>query len=527
MHRPTFVKEYAAFWQDPSKVEVEWLALLFIIMALGIFFSTWAAPHELQADSTTPALDRFKQYRSAAGWALVVGKYTFPGPRTLQPFLLYVESEFLLNRAAQTSCWLLSGVCLRIMLKMGLHREPSKLANISPFAGEMRRRMWNLAVQLDLIVSFHMGLPSMVDGIESDCSPPRNLVDEDFGEDSPELPPGRPLTEYTHMSYPVFKSIICRCFGQVARLSHSLTLPTYSEVMRTDSLLQERWNEIPAFMKPRPLEDCVIDPPMQVIQRFGIASLYQKSRCVLHRRYLVEVVPKKEHDSSRRTCLQAALSLLDYQNTIYLSTQPGGMLSQNGWFVTGLAMHDFLLAAMIVYVVVQNDSYSKVGGNYDWTIQDTPLPDKDKLVDLLRRSYEIWLDVSLANDDCKKAAIILEVMLRKIQTREDGRESTGLETEAHTNGCLGVDNAVAAPMLDLAIGGECALGLVRLVCSGTDVSAVQAPLPGLGFTQPTEPQIALLRHDLVPNAAAPTGFDSWIPMTSAALDWVSMFRSPA
>ncbi len=80
-------------------------------------------------------------------------------------------------------------------------------------------------------------------------------------------------------------------------------------------------------MKPRPLGDCITDPSIQVVQRFGLGSLFQKSRCVLHRRYLVEAVPRREHEYSRRTCTQAALDLLDYQNTIYLATQPGGVLA--------------------------------------------------------------------------------------------------------------------------------------------------------------------------------------------------------
>jgi len=229
VHRPTFVKQYNEFWTNPSKVDIEWLALLFMVMALGIFFSSWAAPHELQSDSTVPPMERFKHYRAAAGWALVAGGYSNPGPRTPQPLLLYVEAEFLANRASQTNCWLLSGLLIRIMLKMGLHRDPSRLAAISPFDGEMRRRMWNLAIQIDMIVSFHMGQPSMIHGIESDCNLPRNIIDEDFNEASAELPPGRPITEYTHMSYPIFKSIICRVFGQVARLAHALTVPPYSE----------------------------------------------------------------------------------------------------------------------------------------------------------------------------------------------------------------------------------------------------------------------------------------------------------
>lgn len=423
VHKPTFVKRYTAFWSSPTTTaDMDWLALLFMVLSIGIFFSSFSAPHELANDATPlTTTQRFRQYRAAAGQALTnsnrsSGGYSSPATSTCAPFLLYVESEFLINRTSHMNCYLLVGVCIRIMLKMGLHRDPAKLpgAQISPYDGEMRRRIWNLAIQIDLMVSFHLGLPSMIHGIESDTSPPRNLLDEDFDEDTIVMPPERSVADYTHMTYPIFKASICHVFGKVARMAHALTVPTYSEVMAVDALLEERWAAIPSFMKVRTLDTCITDPPFQVIQRFGIAALYQKARCVLHRQFLVENEPKPEHDHSRRTCLLAALSLLEYQSSLFEATKPGGMLAGNGWFVSSLAIHDFLLAATIVYLVIQNEHYVEPGGNFDFTKNDTPLPNKQQLLEALRRSHWIWVEMTAENLEVKKAPAVLEVMLRHI-----------------------------------------------------------------------------------------------------------------
>lgn len=419
IHRPTFVKQYAEFWQDQSALPLDWIALLFNILALGTFFSTFTAPHELENDSDIPPMQRFSQYRTAAGWALISAKYTHPGPMTLQPMLLYIESEFLVNRASQMNCYLLSAVGLRLMMKMGLHRDPSKLPNISPFDGEMRRRMWNLLAQIDLIVSFHLGLPSMIHGIESDTGLPRNLINEDLTPNMAELPPSRPDSEYTELTYPIWKSTVCRVFGLVARQAHSLSLPKYADVMKLDNLLEEKWAQVPAFMKVKPLEDSITDPPQLVNQRFGLAALYQKSRCVLHRRYLIEATPRKEHEYSRKTCLDAALSLLEYQNTIYQATLPGGLLRQNGWFITSLAIHDFLLAAMVIYLVIQTGRTAEESTEFDPMNHGDRLPSRDELVYLLRRSHRIWTAVSGGATVAKKAVDILATMLGKIPRRGD------------------------------------------------------------------------------------------------------------
>jgi hypothetical protein len=423
IHRPTFVKQYADFWQDRSRTPVDWIALLFNVLALGTFFSTYTAPHELESDSDVPPMQRFRQYRTAAGWALISAKYTHPGPMTLQPVLLYIEAEFLVNRISQMNCYLLSAVGFRLMMKMGLHRDPSKLPNISPFDGEMRRRMWNLLVQIDLIVSFHLGLPSMIHGIESDTTLPRNLINEDLTPDMTELPPSRPDSEYTELTYPIWKSTMCRVFGLVAKQAHSLSLPTYADVMSLDNLLEEKWRQVPSFMKVRPLEDSITDPPQQVNQRFGLASLYQKSRCVLHRRYLIEAIPRQEHEYSRKTCLDAALSLLEYQNTIHQATLPGGLLRQNGWFITSLVIHDFLLAAMIIYVVIQTGRDAEAIPELDATSPETPPPNRHELINLLRRSHRIWGVVSGDPAVAKKARDILDTMLSKVT--DLGEQSNG------------------------------------------------------------------------------------------------------
>ncbi|CAK7233060.1 hypothetical protein SBRCBS47491_008479 [Sporothrix bragantina] len=678
VHRPSFSRHYKSFWQDPANADVEFMAVLFIIMALGVHFSTYSAPHELELDGTNmSAAERYRLYRAAASAALALTRFSNPNLYTIRALLMFSESEFLVNRATQTNCFLLLAVCIRLMLKMGLHRDPSRLPTISAFEGEIRRRLWNLAIQIDLIVSFYMGLPSMIHGIPSDTSLAHNLLDEDFDEDSPSLPTPRPDSEYTVMSYPIFKSTICRIFGQVARLAHTLTPPKYAEVLRTDRLLEDKWRNIPAFMKVRPLGDCVADPPMQVVQRFGLASLYQKSRCVLHRPYLVEAVPLPEHAYSRRTCLQSALTLLAYHEAIHEATQPGGLLYHIGWFITGLGMHDFLLAAMIVYLVVQNDnlfeselvtngnscssstattgSDSNKAGVSGFHMDTGPAPtpstgptsvgpdiptvsssssgasgtsgpttsssgtgigtglgdgaapstagsgitvslpvSRSMLIDLLRRSYHIWADVSEKNNDTIKAADLLSVMLRKIYAREirengsppnweppvdhrqeadeqapqtqqqqqppspgspgyisrpndsvfaggygHGNRNSNADINSNSNGSSNINSVSGGGggIQPSMIGGIPPLSESTLRSLGVQETTMSGHLPvttasstvGNPLTDNLNAPMGFSRRDLVPpsqlpagatnNLAAPSRYDSWIPLSLDALDW--------
>ncbi|KAL7936744.1 fungal-specific transcription factor domain-containing protein [Trichoderma chlorosporum] len=414
IHRPTFSRAYVQFWQNPSEASLHWVALLFMVLTLGVFFNNFSAPDEVEGDSPISVKDRIKQYRSCAGWALIWGKYSQPTSMTIPAFILYVEADFILNRAAQMNCYLLSGVCVRLMLKMGFHRDPSHLANISAFEGEMRRRQWNMAAQIDLLVSFHMGLPSMLSGIETDTELPRNLEDDDFDEKCKELPQPRPENVYTFMTYAIHKSRLLRVFGKIAQQAHSLTPPSYSDVLKLDNLLTETWSSIPSFMYVKPLEECVGEEPHQIIQRYGIASLYHKCRCVLHRRYLAEADPKPEHDYSRNQCLDAATTLLDFQYASWVGCQPGNVLGRSGWFMSSLAVHDFMLAAMILFLVIQNDNYSEDGTGFGTAGRQREAPTKEQMMGMIRRSHDISCQVFNKLTDLRKTADTLAVMLAKL-----------------------------------------------------------------------------------------------------------------
>ena len=218
-------------------------------------------------------------------------------------------------------------------------------------------------------------------------------------------------------------------FGFVARHVHAVSVPPYSEVMRVDGILLETWKHVPEFMKVRPLEESVTDPPMQVIQRFGLATLWLKGRCVLHRRYLSEVPPRREHAYSRRACLDAALVLLEHQQTLHQACKPGALLYTKNWFISSLTINDFLLSGMVVALVLQSEHYNPDdSGRCEWMSPETttegpgagaeppppPLPTKDELLRVLQNSCRVWTTMAQTVPDAKKAEDVVRTLLGRI-----------------------------------------------------------------------------------------------------------------
>ncbi|KAF3399617.1 hypothetical protein DPV78_007033 [Talaromyces pinophilus] len=227
------------------------------------------------------------------------------------------------------SCYLVVGVAVRLSLRMGLHRDPDKVeGNITPYQGEIRRRIWHLLVQMDLLVSFENRFPLMVQGLQSDTRVPLNLQDHDFDENSTELPSPRPETEITGKSYTFAKGRIARVFQKILEQANLLTLPNYAEVTALDQELQQAFSAVPYFLHIVPMDLCIIVPVELIIRRLSLAVLIHKSRCILHCKYITKVKQNTEFSYSKKAAMEASRELLQIQFDVHNATQPGGFCAK-------------------------------------------------------------------------------------------------------------------------------------------------------------------------------------------------------
>ncbi|TAQ91316.1 hypothetical protein B7494_g299 [Chlorociboria aeruginascens] len=408
-HGPTFQKEYQGFLVSPDNTPTAWLALLYAIMVIATFSALSAGDQNL--DDRGSPMEMIQSYRQCCVQALIISHYTKPGPYTLEALMIYLEGDFLLSSAEEIHCYLLAGMVIRLALRMGLHRDSTKFGGqISPFHAEMRRRAWHHLVQIDMLGSFHIGLPSMTHPIDSDTLNPRNLMNEDLDENMAALPPSRPETELTPISYMICKSRLCVVASKIAALANLLSLPVYAEVLRLDSLLIEAHNKVPPFFQLPSSGISVTDPPERIVKRISIELLFQKSRCMLHRKYLAKEKEDLEYTFSKEAGLDAALKLLRVQCIAHEASLPGGILGRDRWFLSSLSIHDFLLAAMIVYLsIIQG-----IGGKGGHATENSLTPGQQRAVAALEESHRIWIRSGSSRVEAKRAAVVLEIMLKKV-----------------------------------------------------------------------------------------------------------------
>jgi hypothetical protein len=277
--------------------------------------------------------------------------------------------------------------------------------------------MWLGIVQCDILMSFQVGLPTMIPDGKCDTSFPRNLREEDFDEDSTELPPSRPMTEATNTSYYIAKAPLIEVFGRIA--SHTQNINPSADVAILDAELHAAREGVPQYYKVRSMEESITEPEHMIMRRFAVDQLFQTGLCVLHRKQLVLARSNPQFGYSRRVCIDAAMTLLEYQAIKHHETMPAGRLPTVKWMVSSITRNDYLLAAMLLCLdlqtAVKEQPTSQISNDVSLWGRDR----QDEMLQALEISYHIWKESSEGSKEAFRASQALAVMLGKVRPGRD------------------------------------------------------------------------------------------------------------
>jgi hypothetical protein len=367
----------------------------------------------------------------------------------------------------------------------------------------MRRRTFFTVQTFELLMSFQAGLPAIIHEQVCDTEPPSNLFDDDFDESSASIPPSRPPTDPTPMLYYCHKGRIAQTFRKIARQALSPRLPVYSDVLQLDAELRQTRSEMPPSLVWRPLSSSITDETYAIMHRLNLEVMYQKSMMILHRRYLSYDRLNSTYQYSRDAGLAASLQLLRHQAEVEQATRPGGLLHNGQWSASSIALHDFLLAAMITCLdLYESHRESKS------TMLPAELEAQRKKYDALQTSRQIWQSRRTTSPDAKRASNVLAVMLSKIPRPDDATERT-------ENGDVRSSNEVSRPLTHTHADGN-----TQRTASNPGVATESANCEGSGISSGSD----LLEPPDLPSQ----DFLDQVFADSDMLDWVSCgFLVPA
>ena len=387
IHASSFWRLYQDFWRDPQRVSPLWTSIFFSICHIAKNTLT------LGKENIYSTFD--DKYSIASAHCLAHGEYFRPKRFSVESLLLFVQAKCLTNLAMSPDSGLLCGLLIRLATTMGYHRDPD-MFQLSAFDGEMRRRTWSLCMQMDLLISFQLGLPSNIQFPTWDTRPPRNLQDSDFDEDTIELPPERPVSDCTDILFYIAKHRLMTVFEKILR--HNLsTMNKSSDAGELDTEITAIYSKLPEILRPRPMADSVVDSPSLIVTRLCVFFVYQKCLCVLHRPYVT-----LGRAYSIQICFDAASNIVRYFIDMYKEFLPGGQLETERWFMSNITWHDYLLAvtALCLVICARSQTMAALDLQSIETLQ------------LLRRARDVCMEHSSKSKDSEKVQKVVNATLQ-------------------------------------------------------------------------------------------------------------------
>lgn len=386
--------------------------------------------------------DLARVYRGKITQCLHLGKYTQGTPYSMEALLLYLHIELFRGDDTRIEPWMMLGVVVRLAYRMGYHRDPSHFPNISPFDGEMRRRLWSMLVRLDIQTSAQMGLPRMTGEDQGDTADPRNLLDEDLHRDMQELPLPRPEAVQTEIQYSLSENKLLSIRGRINDWTEALTnqrinlAPAEANVSRLDQQLDATYATLPEPLRMRSMAKSLVDNAETILRRMVLFLHMQEAKCLLHFRFSTLISSHfndgESHDrhvSVQSKYVEAALQILQCQSTLYEEMQLSGRLYKDRWKISTLLSARCFMATAILCSEMDFSSNNPARNasaqqpapengeilNTETSRMDGLTPEKRaEVVQALHESCLIWTHLSENSQEAQKVAEAVRSVLNKM-----------------------------------------------------------------------------------------------------------------
>ncbi|ERT01843.1 hypothetical protein HMPREF1624_00137 [Sporothrix schenckii ATCC 58251] len=336
------------------------------------------------------------ELRKLSTRCLLAGDYLSGRPLAVEALVLNAHVRLMQKRDSDAAQWATFGVAVRLAQRMGYHQVDAPGGGgrqLTPFEKEMRRRVWFFVESFDMLFSIQFSMPTVVHEDEIATDPPRNLNDDDFDENSAELPPSRPPSDYTTALFFITKLKLIRLLRKVmqvavwrnAKAKIDEASSYRDSVTRITQELRWNYSTVPVRLRmPRHIRDCPFnDASHNIMHRLGVELMHHKAVCILYREALSSDrmadggvdnrgFTAHETEMQRHACLVSALRILDLHTEFEYETRPestaatlaqtevqpspgspganrgAGRLASDRNMLSSLALHDFLLAATIL-----------------------------------------------------------------------------------------------------------------------------------------------------------------------------------
>lgn len=371
-HIPALHQELTNFWSDQSSVDYDWLAQLFVILALGY-----------QASGGDGIPSSFSEGRTTSHSGIGIGSFIFAAQACLKKAGYMIMAKNTIIRALalmalviQTSgyscrnydvCGPWLDTAVRHCMRLGYHKVSSQISNASTFDAYLAKRIWTTVTYLQLQQSMNSGTPLLLQPSDFEDDDLPDIDDEDMHPDSschcPEPVPRRcpGTTPWTGATCQVLLAKSMRAAVHVVSQANS-PLDDRAEIsfecmMRYDAFFRSLLLETASTFNgsASPMDN--FRDSWRKYQRLTIETFFRRILLILHQPFGQR---PKAHDNLRAftneaspprlashwSLLECSLAILVAQRQMFEDAPSGGPSSASRQFYEGLLKQDFFIAAL-------------------------------------------------------------------------------------------------------------------------------------------------------------------------------------
>jgi hypothetical protein len=232
LHVPTFRKDYEALWTSESDLKAGFMVQVKLVLAIGAIFYD-------ENCSMRPEVTRW--IYEAQTWLSSPSSKSKLGIQHLQTSILLLLAREYADVGSEL-VWISAGALLREAVYIGLHKDPVYLPKMNVCSAEMRRRIWNTILELNVQFSLISGGPCLISLEDFNTESPGNFEDQELMANEPNRQPDRVFTA-TSSAIALRKTLPIR-LAVVKFLNDVGTSGTFEETLRTDTALRASYRTL-------------------------------------------------------------------------------------------------------------------------------------------------------------------------------------------------------------------------------------------------------------------------------------------
>ena len=348
LHYHSFYADYRHYLgQSDDSNSSFFLILVLIISAAGILHDD--ADVRLDIAAKVPVwIDLCQGWLSAP---LEKDRLTLRGIQ-ISCLLLLVRQ---VNRIGSDLVWISTGSLLRMAMQMGLHQDPSSLAeDMDRSQAEMRRRLWYTILEMNIQTALDAGMSPMIAESDWTTQSPSVLSDTDLQpaqspNQSEHIPAGPERALFQHA---LSQSITLRL--EATKVINSLQEePSYDEVLLLDTKLTTAFRHAVKILKDGDTTGGISKAANQFALDF-FNHLFRRYLLCLHFPYAIKTQQVPTYAHSQKMCLEITQDLVSL-----LSDGIYGRVLING----GGMFRDIITRGGLVLYLALNSELEDIGAS--------------------------------------------------------------------------------------------------------------------------------------------------------------------